>query len=242
LELATSEYVIFLDADDYMEGNLVGGLVSAASKNSASIAFATLVRESPAGVRAPPLFYPSETSTKELLVGWLRGQCIGNGATIWRRDFLNSIGRWNESVMQGQDVELGMRAFLADPPIAFTSEGALIYCDHNSSTRVSRQISEEILQNRLSFMQGLAQSADRNSEEVRTAFADELYYIAKRAAALGYRRLSAESRAAARGLGLRGDRGSFAWRLACMVLGFEVAARTSGKVRGLENRLRQIHG
>lgn len=241
LDLASLDYVIFLDADDYMEGNLVGGLVSAASSNAAALAFATLVRESPEGIRAPPLSYPSDSTATELLLGWLKGECIGNGATIWRREFLISVGGWNEGVMQGQDVELVIRALLTGPSIAFASEGALIYYDHGSENRISRRVSEPILRNRLWFMEALAQSAGQQAEELRGAFANELYNLAKRAATLRYHEVSDEALSVARRLGLRGHPGSLAWRLACRILGFDIAAPSTAMMRRLQRSLQGQH-
>jgi glycosyltransferase involved in cell wall biosynthesis len=234
LDLATSDFVIFLDADDYMEGNLVGSLVEAASAGAADLAFATLVRESPSGGRGHPLSYPSTATAKDLLLGWLKGDCIGNGATIWRRSFLESIGRWNEDIMQGQDVELVIRALTSGASVAFATEGTLVYCDHQTVSRISKRVSEPILRNRLCFMLGLLARADQSDKEVRAAFAYELYLLAKRAATSRCRSVSGDALMAARKLGLRGYPGSMMWRAACAMAGFSNVAPFAAKARSLQ--------
>lgn len=141
LDAVESEYVMFLDSDDFVMGDLLHGLATALRQGQdgegADIAF------------APWLFYdegrnqanrrkPAYAGAADLLDRWLvRRQWTPPCALLWRTEFLRGIGGWNESVRRNQDGEVACRAVLAGARIAHSALGCGVYVQHDSPFRIS---------------------------------------------------------------------------------------------------------
>lgn len=141
LSLARSDYVMFLDADDFVMGDLLVGLVdvlAGTAGGAADLAF------------GPWLFYdeaanrisrrkPDYADGADLLDRWLvRRQWTPPCAVLWRTDFVRRIGGWKESVRRNQDGEIVCRAVLAGARMGRSDRGCGVYVQHDSPFRISR--------------------------------------------------------------------------------------------------------
>jgi hypothetical protein len=129
-------YVMFLDGDDFVMGDLLPGLVDALA-SGADIAF------------GPWLLYDEARNRTErrqeqyddaahLLDRWLlRQRWTPPCAVLWRTQFLRKLGGWNESVRRNQDGELVCRAALAGANLSRSTRGCGVYVQHTSPFRIT---------------------------------------------------------------------------------------------------------
>ncbi|WP_395326990.1 glycosyltransferase family 2 protein [Novosphingobium sp. BL-8H] len=233
LAAVESEYVMFLDSDDFVMGDLLHGLALALEeKDGADIAF------------GPWLFYdesrnqasrrkPGYADAGDLLDRWLvRRQWTPPCALLWRTDFLRGIGGWNEDVRRNQDGEVVCRGVLSGARIAHSSLGCGVYVQHDSPFRISG--------NRTTFgdLMAVADSLLRQpteavgEEERRKIMGDYFYWLADSAFRRGDREQGRE--ALRRGAELGGELRLDARipRLGAAVLGLETYRGVTSWVRG----------
>ena len=72
LSVATGQYIIFLDADDYIEGELVHSLVYEMNELDAHLGFASWVKVKN-GIDVMPTKKQKTLDWKEMFIVWLRG-------------------------------------------------------------------------------------------------------------------------------------------------------------------------
>ena len=94
LHAAESDYLLFLDADDFIEGPLLAGLVDAMDADAADIGFGPMVRASDSG-RDENILNPSRLDAIESAALKLSGDSrVGSGtcSVVWRRTALIAGG------------------------------------------------------------------------------------------------------------------------------------------------------
>ncbi len=113
ISLASTDYVMFLDADDYVEGELISGMTEAAEVAQADIVFGPFVFEFEDRTRRNGWQIGSSIDDVEAIIcDWLRGLYVPPCAVLWRTDFLSRIDGWQELLLCNQDGELVLRALL----------------------------------------------------------------------------------------------------------------------------------
>ena len=130
-------YVIFLDSDDFIEGGLVNGLLASARESGADIVYGPW-RYDGEGVKDNSVHHPVEKSNISWMSNWLTGDFVPPCSVLWKKDFLDEIGGWNEALKANQDGELAFRALSRESAVAISRAGCGVYWRHNSSSRVSR--------------------------------------------------------------------------------------------------------
>ena len=233
LEVASGEYVIFLDADDYFEGPIVQGLVSTAQRKDADLVIGRSITESENGIRSAEHCYPIDATAQDLIHGWLRGQYVQTGAIMWRRGFLRSIGGWDERVMKHQDIEVVMRTLLHGARTAVCDIGRVIWWDHASPYRMSMTRSEEKLRSEVEFHDRLWDLAAVNMDFLRPAFANAYYSLARNAYFWGWPELARYSLSRARALGFEGHGGGTVHALTAKLIGLQGKERLARFLRVL---------
>jgi glycosyltransferase involved in cell wall biosynthesis len=132
----SSPYVMFLDADDEIKGDILKGSVVAARARQADIIFSQMeirfVDGEPSTFKGP--FGPPEQSERELFENWFDSDWLGCCSVIWRTDFVRSIGAWDETVTVGDDGDLVLRALLGGAVAARNEEGRGIYYRGNAGS------------------------------------------------------------------------------------------------------------
>ena len=138
LKYASSDYIIFLDSDDYFEGPLIAGLVNKLDERSFDLVLAPNCSISPNGQKKL-FFLPEGITNFELLIGRILSTlAVGIQCILWKKEFLIQIGGWNENINRNQDGELSIRALIRGGEMALSSEGAGCSVQH-AGERVSKR-------------------------------------------------------------------------------------------------------
>jgi glycosyltransferase involved in cell wall biosynthesis len=136
LAQAVSPFVLFLDADDYFEGPLLQGACRVAQQAPADLVLAPFAFEYPDGSRQVcdlRLRY-REASAETLLRAWLSELYTPPCAVVWRREFLQAIGGWDEGVAKNQDGDLIFRALACRPASPSPLAGSASMCRTTTPT------------------------------------------------------------------------------------------------------------
>lgn len=137
LATARSLYILFLDADDDLEGPFVASGVAAAAAAEADLAFGPFAKAyNDQRVHFAP---PPSGSPTEIARHLLENQFFPTSATLWRREFLLAIGGWREPLRRSQDFELVFRALAKVPRVTSWSVGAAVAYQHDDPSRISRR-------------------------------------------------------------------------------------------------------
>lgn len=139
LERASGDYVMFLDADDYVYGKLLSGLYKALLKSGAAIGFAPCVKKANNKSANSAFTPPANEKPDDVIVRWISGKSgPGTCSILWRRKDVIRIGGWNESYGRNQDGELIIRAMFKNCTVVRSLEGYGVYW-HHEGERVSRR-------------------------------------------------------------------------------------------------------
>lgn len=241
LRLATAEYVLFLDADDYIEGPYLESLAQAAAERPDIIFGPQFIEDATGAVSArQPAFLPS--TRREALELWIADTVAQTGAMMWNVSFLRILGGWDETLVRNQDVELGLRGLLASTSIAVARSGKAVWCQHNSPNRIShthtgasaalgvlRYLDEHLAALQINLSEGgLLELAVRYYETARWLFQSGQFEAGRLALARS------------RKLGYRGHKGEWMGRQISMLFGLETRERLGRIKRGLIMRQRTM--
>lgn len=149
LALASAPYVMFLDADDWVEGPLLQGLAKALELFDADLAFGPRVRYEPGqptktiSLHAGDDDQPYTINSVDLVILLLNNSLITPCSTLWRTDFVRRQGGWNESLLKCQDFEIVHRCLIRGAKAALTAKGCGISYQHESEHRITLNHSRE---------------------------------------------------------------------------------------------------
>lgn len=230
LENATCSYVMFLDADDYIEGPLLSGLAASLEINNADVGFGPFAYESATGGRWD-FRQLSDPSGRSIMVEWLQdGRFIAPCAVMWRRQSVRRIGGWDEQIANNQDGEIVLRALMGGLRVATSQEGLGIYWQHDSVHRVTRGRPEDFLKSQEIIGNRTKRWLERQSQPdqtIRRALASFFYGNARTAYFFGLDNYGEAFLAQARALGLHGHPGTLAHKVLTYALGLGLKQRLS---------------
>lgn len=138
MKAARSDYMMFLDADDYLDGEFfLRSMLETIQANQTSLVLGKCKKlwESSGKVWQ---FTPPENETREqLLFRWLCGHSgPAPCSIIWKKSEVERIGGWNENYSKNQDGELMIRAMLNGCNLSQSYIGTGVYVQHDGE-RVS---------------------------------------------------------------------------------------------------------
>ena len=220
LALANTDWVLFLDADDYCEPQFIDAICGHADGTTLDVlvgASRLQGRDGSSTVHS----YAAGTESDELLKGWLYGRYVQTGAIMWRTAYLRSIGGWNESVRRSQDIELVLRALLKGARALAVDAGHCVWIDHASPHRVGSQTGYPQIESEIAFHDALIGPLEAVRPDLRLSMAIRYYSLAAQAFGAGYDDLGHRALATSRRLGLRGHTGSWRSRLGSTALGLQ---------------------
>ncbi|MFN3943474.1 MAG: glycosyltransferase family 2 protein [Allosphingosinicella sp.] len=232
------EYVMFLDADDFVEGRLLAGLAEALSEKRADLGFGpmqTLFEST--GARGPTVIMRSERPA-ELFVDWMaEGRFVNPSAVMWRTCFLREIGGWDPAFHRAEDGEVAMRALLLGAAVARSDQGRGVYVIHDNPNRLTQ--TNRHLDALLAVPRKLLGIPSQTIEPavVRSACARSLYAAAVTCHLRGSPDLGSEALAEARALGLTGHPGGPLHRTLTRLLGLRGRCAAERLARRLLRRL-----
>jgi len=185
----TAPYVMFLDADDEITGEILHGSAVAAQGARADIVFSPMEIRYPDRdpQRRPPVGPPHQTE-REVFANWFDGDWVSTCAVVWRTDFVRGIGGWDESLRVGQDGEIVLRALLRDAVVARNTEGCGIYYRGNpGSVSLSGGITRSKLQGQIDLVIRMNKAAtEKGWGDMLSRNYAALYFLARKAFRAGF--------------------------------------------------------
>lgn len=144
LELSKNEFIMFLDADDYFEGeDFLRGLHDSMVSNDSDIVFGKSIKKWENG-KEQVLFSASKDESKEdTIIRWIIGRAGPSPCSIlWKKSSVQKIGGWNPLYTKNQDGEIVLRAILKDLKLSLSQKGAGIYWQYEGE-RISKRINNQ---------------------------------------------------------------------------------------------------
>lgn len=144
LGMVSTRYVMFLDADDYVENGLLPGLVQVLQREQSDVAIGPW-RYYGEGLPLGVLRLPERRSNAEWIFSWTRLAFFPPCCVAWKADSLRRIGGWDERLKKNQDGELMIRAFLKGLNVSVSRVGQGVYWQHASPHRVTNAKIDDLL-------------------------------------------------------------------------------------------------
>lgn len=236
LAATTSEFVMFLDADDFFEGPLVRGLVEAIQISGADVAFGPMEILYEERGRRAPRFVPDFASSMDIVRKWhLEGLYVNPASVMWRTRFIRGIEGWDPEMTRNDDGELVMRAVLLGAKIAVSSKGTGVYVKHSSETMNHRT---DNLPSMLRANEKLLaiDSPWLDKDTQRAICAGHYFNVAWHCYLVGRDDLGDEALSRSRALGFRGSRGPRLYRLLFALLGLRPTVKLVAMAKRLLGR------
>lgn len=215
---ASKPFILFLDGDDFLSGDLLRGMLEAAEENGADMVLGPWRRLTSDGKLLDiqdPQPAPAETIFRRWLVDRI---WVPPCAVLWRTEFVRGIGGWDLRIRRNQDGEIALRGIALGARVVVSREGAGVYYQHNSEHRVSRRSSN--LDSLLDVAETLLETEGVISRSTRqAAISHYLYDAAVDAFRGGHGDFAAKALRRSRELGFHGHRGGRSARLGSMLLG-----------------------
>jgi glycosyltransferase involved in cell wall biosynthesis len=241
LGAAQGEFVMFLDADDYIEGFLVSALQRAGWKCAADIVFGPFAYEWPSGARhqVDVVATFGEKDPAGILKYWLRGIFVPTCSVLWRSSLLRKINGWDEGLIRNQDGDLIFRGLLAGASVAFAADGLGIYVQHEAKHRVSKHTSEASFRSLLEILKrlevGMKQSHFR---EGLPELAGAYYSVARAAYYHHYSTIGRAAEEAASRIGVSASLGTALHKSAANIIGLRRKEELSARIHEVLSMLR----
>jgi cellulose synthase/poly-beta-1,6-N-acetylglucosamine synthase-like glycosyltransferase len=136
LAAATGEWLLFLDADDYVTGDLLGPGARCLAARDADLGLAAMiVRDEVCGAEREVRL---EGNAEALFADWLgRNRFVAPCSVLWRAAALRRIGGWDEALHRQEDGETVMRALLLGAKVAHLPSGHGVYVQHPAPDRLT---------------------------------------------------------------------------------------------------------
>lgn len=233
LRAARREHVMFLDADDYVEGDFLADAVGVARASGADLVLGRFAFETPDGkrlLRDPRDVYGAPDAAA-ILEHWLRKRYTPPCAVVWRADFVRALGGWDETLAKNQDGDLIYRALLAGARVAFAREGLGVYVQSDDPGRITRQQTPAALASQLAVLDKLRAERRRFARSAVEALALAYYDIARHAYTAGEEETGRRAETRARDLGLRGEPGALPHAALAWLLGLRRKQRFTRGLR-----------
>jgi len=231
LRMTGADYVLFLDADDYLEPASVPNWLETAQRGHADVVLGPFAFDTEGRRTAGPR-PPVPATALSILCGWLEGLYTPCCAVLWRRTFLEAIGGWNERLMRNDDGELAMRAMILGARVVVAETGLGVYVQHRGPGRISHRADAAVFAGEFGALESLWRLAnDHGVQAARPSFAKAFYRIAYGAYDIGADETGRAALARARSLGFAGHTGSLTHRLASRALGLKRKMRLAAMAR-----------
>ncbi|WP_424683477.1 glycosyltransferase family 2 protein [Frateuria sp. YIM B11624] len=238
-----TDYVMFLDADDYVENGLLAGLVGALERERADVAIGPWVYDGDGRERGM-LRQPPALDNAERIFHWVMHAFFPPCCIAWRADAIRAIGGWDERLRKDQDGELVIRALIRDLKVAVSEQGNGVYWQHDSPHRVTKaQIKDVMYAADVVFAQleGWVRSriANGSAGDERVSLGRFCCKTAWVAYAYGDSAAGAKWSAKARELGFHNRGYNYRSALLASVLGIRISSRIKASTRLVYRRIAQ---
>lgn len=154
LDMASGEWIQFLDADDYLYERKIERQIEAAIIRDADVVYGPLELRKYCGNEFKRRLYP-ENNEEDLPLRWINWALSQTGTLLFRKSSLDRIGGWNEAFPCCQDNELCFRALRAglkfcyvdhaDTVYRIWSEGTISSSNPSLKARIRTELLEQML-------------------------------------------------------------------------------------------------
>jgi glycosyltransferase involved in cell wall biosynthesis len=236
LNEAADAFVLFLDSDDFIEGDLLGAGLVQMTGQEADLGLARMeVLDEATGHRTPVSL--AGATAPQLFMAWLaKNRFVAPCSVLWRTEFLRRIGGWDLDLHRQEDGELVMRALLRGAAVVHLPTGNGVYVQHAAPNRLTAR--SDNLQSLLDVPEKLLRMDSEvvTSDQRRRAAAMSFANAARTTALRGRWDLAKQAMERARALG--GARPCVAGSLGCIyrVLPMRAALGVEAFVRRVAGR------
>jgi glycosyltransferase involved in cell wall biosynthesis len=231
LSMSGTEYVLFLDTDDYLEPDSLHAWVDAAA--DADVVFGPWAFEWERTPSKRSAVFIARRGREEIIADWLAMRYVPSCSVLWRASFLRAIGGWDETLRHGEDGELALRGLIEGARTAVSNDGLGVYVQHDSPLRVSKRVGLDIIKKNMQVLRSLRERAKARHLPLEVAFGHSYYYVAMNAFSHRFDDAGREALSEARRCGFRGHLGSHFHRSAATVLGLRNKIRLRESLRKL---------
>jgi hypothetical protein len=225
LSLATSDYVLFLDADDCVEIGFIDHLATGADQADVVLGAHRHIDVDGHTIRI--VAYDAELPANDLLAEYLH-RPIQTGAFLWRRAWLEASSGWDESLPIFQDADFAIRMLLRGPTaiIAKAADVHALWRENTRPQRITNSFGTAKAEGTLRSLNGAktAVVATGNSRAIE-GLALRYYALARRCMGSGHYNIGTMALQAARDLGLTGHVGSKSHRIISRIIGLKAKTR-----------------
>jgi len=234
-----TDYVMFLDADDYVEHGLLAGLVDTLEREAADVAIGPWVYHGEGRERGV-LRQPPALDNAERIFHWIIHAFFPPCCIAWRTEAVRAIGGWDERLRKDQDGELMIRALVRDLKVGISSVGNGVYWQHDSPHRVTRAQIRDVMDAAEVVFEQLERWAGTQAGQ---SYATELGRVCCKNAWVafenGERALGARWSARARAFGLDSKGYNARSALLASFLGIRVSIWVKARTRAMYRRVAQ---
>jgi glycosyltransferase involved in cell wall biosynthesis len=233
LGLADTKFVLFLDADDYVEGPLLRSAEAAAEAAGADLVLGRFSFEYPNGRRKPIHRYQSagDLDCSLIMKKWLLGHYTPPCAIVWRRSFVRDLGGWDEALAKNQDGDLIYRALLQTPALGCCADGQGVYVQDENPGRITKQQNCNTLASQRAVLNKIRDGLAGLSFDPRPELSVAYYNLARQAYSHGENEIGRAAERTARELGLKGQPGHLSHSVMARCLGLRRKQLVSRYVR-----------
>ena len=230
LAAAVSEFVMFLDADDFLEGPLLSGLASALRGARADVGFGPMqILHEGRGVRERK-YVPDFATPEDIFKKWhLEGIFVAPCSVVWRTEFIRGIGGWDPELTRNDDGELVMRAVLMGARLVLSEKGCGVYVKHSSESLNNRTDNMDSMLRANEKLLAIRPAAVPRDLQERIC-AGHYYNIAWHSYLSGRDDLGAVALKRSRSMGFRG-RGPLMYRIAASLIGVRQTCRIIARLK-----------
>ncbi|MCF1711096.1 glycosyltransferase [Tabrizicola sp. J26] len=221
-------HVLFLDADDYLEGDALAGAAEVAGRTGADIILSHNHIQFDDGRRLERRVYSGQVTPEDFFEGWMTGKHFAPVAVLLRIDFVEKMGGWDESLSRAQDTDLFLRMMFERPVIMMNDRGAAIYNMVNPGS-VSRNVSPKSTEARIRVISRLLEKMKGTSfEPLMPLMLQRLYGVTRAAFQMKQTELGRKGVKVMAAYGYRKHPGTRSHSLLSSLIGLEAKVRLWG--------------
>lgn len=223
LYLSRDDYVLFLDADDYVERGYIEQFGEYLQCDS-NVVIAGHRHISVDGEQINSVSYRAGLKGWDLLAEYINNP-IQTSGFLWNRKWLVDGGGWDETLPIFQDAEISIRMLLREPEVSIISEpkNFAVWAEHRATTRITNNISKDKIS---AMYRGLLLHKDKvihtGNKAAVEGLAARLYELARKAYTRRFDDVGDLCMAAVRELGVPGHRGSYSHRFVSNLIGLKM--------------------
>ncbi|PZQ94855.1 MAG: hypothetical protein DI533_20965 [Cereibacter sphaeroides] len=213
---------------DRVRAFLLVGAAKVAAETGADIVLSDMHIVDAEGRRQARSVYSGSITPETFFEGWLNGLYFNPSSILWRIDFVQRIGGWDESLARAQDLDITLRAMFERPRVMKNDQGVAVYARINPAS-VSRSDSPRATESRMKVTLGLlAQAKGTAFEQYSPLLLAKLYTITRTAFQTGQTALGRRGVSELKNYGFQGNPGSRFHRLLSRLIGLEAKVKLWG--------------